>query len=90
MPAEIDYWTRQLRAVLSRMEPATRIESDRGTEHTIAVSLINTSARSARAELIAALERRGFAVVSTTRESPIRVDATADRLQHPYADEVEA
>lgn len=90
MSADIDYWTRQLRAVLDKMEPATRVEPDRGAEHTIAVSLEETTARSARAELIAALERRGFDTVSASQESPIRVDATAGRLQHPYADEVEA
>lgn len=89
MSADIDYWTRQLTAVLGKMEPATSVDPDRGAEHTIAVSLVNTSARSARAELIRALERRGFEIVSSSQESPIRVNATADRLQHPYADEVE-
>ena len=90
MPADIDYWTRQLTAVLDYMEPATRVEPERGAETTVAVSLVNTTARSARAELIRALERRGFKIVSSSQESPIRVDATADRLKHPYADEVEA
>jgi hypothetical protein len=89
MPTDIDYWASQLTAVLDKMEPATSVDPERGAETTIAVSLVNTSARSARAELIRALERRGFKIVSASRESPIRVDATADRLRHSYA-EVEA
>jgi len=77
MCRDIDHCTRQLAAILDDIEIATRIEPDQRPQQTIAVALVNTTSRATRADLIQALERRGFIVVSTPQESPIRVDATA-------------
>lgn len=83
MCRDIDYCTRQLAAILDDIEIATRIEPDQRSQQTIAVALVNTASRATRADLIEALEGRGFTVVSTPQESPIRVDATVDTTPVP-------
>jgi len=83
--SDLDYWSRQLRAALERMEPETKM-TIRKNAHDIVVAVASGSSRAERAELVAALERRGFEIVSTTTEEYVRVNATADRLKHSFAE----
>jgi len=83
--SDLDYWERQLQAALESMEPETRTTQRHNAEDVVVV-IVGDSGREERAELTHALERRGFEIVSTTTEEYVRVDATADRLEHPFAD----
>jgi hypothetical protein len=83
--SDLDYWERQLQAALESMEPETRTTQRHNAEDVVVV-IVGDSGREERAELTHALERCGFEIVSTTTEEYVRVDATADRLEHPFAD----
>jgi len=82
-----EYWEAQLRAALDSMDPDTEL-TRRENADDIVVCIVGDSDREDRAELTSALEQRGFTVVSTTTENYVRVDATAEPLNHPYTDEV--
>ena len=80
------YWRRNLESALSSMEPETAV-TPRLNADDLVVTPVGGSTRGERAELIHALERRGFEVISSSQEAYIYVDVTDDRLDHPFADE---
>ena len=80
------YWRRNLEAALSSMEPETAV-TERHNADDLVITPVGGSTQEERAELIHALERRGFEVTSSSEEEYIYVDVTDDRLDHPFADE---
>ncbi|PSQ18194.1 hypothetical protein BRD02_01605 [Halobacteriales archaeon QS_8_69_73] len=80
------YWRRNLEAALSSMEPETAV-TERHNADGLVITPVGGSTREERAELIHALERRGFEITSSSEEKYIYVDVTDSRLDHPFADE---
>jgi len=82
--ADMAYWQRNLEAALSSMEPETGV-TPRHNADDLVITPVGGSSRDERAELIHALEVRGFEVVSSSQQTYIQVDVTDDRLNHPFA-----
>jgi len=83
---DMAYWRRNLEAALSSMEPETAV-TERHNADDLVITPVGGSTREERAELIHAIERRGFEITSSSEEEYIYVDVTDDRLDHPFADE---
>lgn len=80
------YWQRNLEAALSSMEPETAV-TPRLNADDLVITPVGGSTRKERAELIHALEVRGFEVISSSQGKYIKVDVTDDRLDYPFVDE---
>lgn len=83
---DMAYWRRNLEAALSSMEPETAV-TPRHNADDLVITPVGGSTRQERAELIHALEVRGFEVISSSQGKYIKVDVTDDRLDYPFVDE---